>query len=67
MDFTRLHAPRLHSPDPVVTPDGRVYTADALTAMATRYGLDTGEGMPPPRDHRDHPELYGQGWYPMDR
>lgn len=30
-------------------------------------GLDSGTGMPPPRDHRDHPELYQEGDYPMDR
>jgi hypothetical protein len=30
------------------------------------YGFDTGSGMPPPRDYRDHPELYAAGRYPMD-
>lgn len=30
-------------------------------------GFDTGEGLPPPTDHRDHPELYREGWYPVDR
>lgn len=30
-------------------------------------GFDTGSGMPPPRDYRDHPELYQSGWYPMDQ
>jgi hypothetical protein len=30
-------------------------------------GFDTGEGMPPPADYRDHPELYKEGWFPMDR
>jgi hypothetical protein len=30
-------------------------------------GFDTGEGMPPPVDFRDHPELYKEGWFPMDR
>lgn len=29
-------------------------------------GFDTGSGMPPARDYRDHPELYWQGNYPMD-
>jgi hypothetical protein len=24
----------------------------------TIYGFDTGQGMPPARDYRDHPELY---------
>jgi hypothetical protein len=30
------------------------------------YGFDTGEGMPPPRSYKDHPELYQAGDYPMD-
>lgn len=30
-------------------------------------GFDTGEGMPPPQDYRDHPELYKEGWFPMDQ
>jgi hypothetical protein len=30
-------------------------------------GFDTGAGLPPPADHRDHPELYKEGWYPGDR
>jgi hypothetical protein len=30
------------------------------------HGFDTGKGMPDPVDHRDHPELYGPGDYPMD-
>ena len=30
-------------------------------------GFDSGEGMPPPSDYRDHPELYKEGWFPMDR
>jgi len=29
-------------------------------------GFDTGGGMPPPCDFRDHPELYQEGWFPMD-
>jgi hypothetical protein len=29
-------------------------------------GFDTGKGLPPPKDHRDHPELYRSGWFPMD-
>lgn len=28
-------------------------------------GFDTGAGMPPPRDYRDHPELYQEGWFPL--
>ena len=30
-------------------------------------GFDTGQGMPPPRDYRDHPELYREGYFPMDK
>jgi hypothetical protein len=30
-------------------------------------GFDTGSGMPPPRDFRDHPELYKEGWFPLNR
>jgi len=30
-------------------------------------GFDTGEGLPPPDDYRDHPELYKEGWFPLDR
>lgn len=29
-------------------------------------GFDTGKGMPPPRDYRDHPELYQAGDFRMD-
>jgi hypothetical protein len=29
------------------------------------YGFDTGQGLPPPRDYRDHPEYYGTGDYAM--
>ena len=28
-------------------------------------GFDTGSGMPPPTDYRDHPDLYRAGDYPM--
>ena len=28
-------------------------------------GFDTGKGMPPPIDYRDHPDLYGSGDFPM--
>lgn len=28
-------------------------------------GFDTGTGMPPPVDYRDHPEIYREGDYPM--
>lgn len=30
------------------------------------YGFDSGCGMPPARDYRDHPEYYGEGDFPMD-
>jgi hypothetical protein len=30
-------------------------------------GFDTGAGLPPPSDYRDHPELYKEGWFPGDR
>lgn len=29
-------------------------------------GFDTGRGMPPPRDYRDHPEYYAEGDFPAD-
>jgi hypothetical protein len=29
------------------------------------YGFDSGTGMPPPRDYRDHPEYYSRGDFPM--
>jgi hypothetical protein len=29
-------------------------------------GFDSGTGMPPPRDFRDHPEFYGPGDFPME-
>lgn len=29
-------------------------------------GFDTARGMPPPRDYRDHPDLYREGDFPMD-
>lgn len=38
-----------------------------VTGIAFRVvGFDSGIGMPPPRDWRDHPELYTTGDYPMD-
>lgn len=30
------------------------------------YGFDTGKGMPPPVDYRDHPDYYITGDFPMD-
>lgn len=29
-------------------------------------GFDSGTGMPPPKDYRDHPEFYGTGDFPME-
>ncbi len=31
------------------------------------YGFDSGAGLPPPRDYRDHPELFQPDDYPMNR
>jgi hypothetical protein len=31
------------------------------------YGFDTGCGMPPHQDYRDHPELYREGDFPMNQ
>ncbi len=31
------------------------------------YGFDSGQGMPPAVDYRDHPEMYQQGDYVMNR
>lgn len=30
------------------------------------YGFDTGRGMPPAVDHRDHPEMFQENDFPMD-
>ena len=38
----------------------------AETGVAIKIaGFDTGTGMPPASDYRDHPELYREGDYPM--
>jgi len=38
------------------------------TGVAIRvFGFDTGTGLPPPTDYRDHPELYEGGDFSMDR
>jgi hypothetical protein len=29
------------------------------------FGFDSGTGMPPPRDHRDHPEIFSEGSFPL--
>jgi hypothetical protein len=31
------------------------------------FGFDTGKGMPPPVDYRDHPEYYNTGDFPMNK
>jgi hypothetical protein len=37
------------------------------TGVAFRIaGFDTGAGLPPPRDYRDHPEYYRENDYPMN-
>jgi hypothetical protein len=38
--------------------------AEETGVTFTIVGFDSGMGMPPPRDFRDHPELYRQGDYP---
>ena len=30
------------------------------------YGFDSGEGMPPPKSYKDHPDCYQEGDFPMD-
>lgn len=51
---------------------GLVNMADLATKVTAAtgvkidlFGFDTGKGMPPPIDYRDHPEAYGVGDYPM--
>jgi hypothetical protein len=42
-------------------------TAEELTGVKVQvYGFDTGEGLTPPRDHRDMPYRFKQGNYKMD-
>lgn len=37
-----------------------------LTGVAFAFvGFDSGEGLPPPVDHRDHPEVWHAGHFPM--
>lgn len=39
----------------------------ALTGVQIKiHGFDTGQGMPPARDYRDHPDMYAQGDFAMD-
>lgn len=40
-------------------------TRDTGVAFSV-YGFDSGRGMPPPIDYRDHPEYYQTGDFPMD-
>lgn len=44
--------------------------ASRVTAVTgvdfTLHGFDSGTGMPPARDYRDHPDLYQQGDFTMD-
>jgi hypothetical protein len=38
----------------------------ALTGVSFQiFGFDSGKGMPPPHDHRDHPEFFTEGSYPL--
>ena len=41
-------------------------TAKATGIDVWVVGLDGGNGMPPPQDYRDHPDVYLAGDYPMD-
>lgn len=42
--------------------------ATAATGVEFRiYGFDSGTGMPPARDYRDHPDQYQSGDFPMRR
>jgi hypothetical protein len=42
--------------------------AERVLSVGVRvYGFDTGEGLPPPRDHRDAPFLMEGGDFPMDQ
>src|SRR5204863_3921718 len=39
----------------------------AVTGVDVRVvGFDTGKGMPPPADYRDHPDHYFTGYFAMD-
>jgi len=41
-------------------------TTKATGVQFRIVGFDTGTGLPPPTDYRDHPEQWGTGDYPMD-
>lgn len=40
---------------------------DSTQVQIKVVGFDTGAGMPPPVDYRDHPDLYQAGDFPMDQ
>jgi hypothetical protein len=46
------------------------YLAERITKITgvefDIYGFDSGKGMPPAIDYRDHPELYQEGDFPID-
>jgi hypothetical protein len=42
----------------------RLVSAETGVAIDV-VGFDTGTGLPTPRDYRDHPEIWGQGGFPM--
>lgn len=46
------------------------YIAERVTRLTgVRFhihGFDTGRGMPPAQDYRDHPDIYSRGDFPMD-
>lgn len=46
------------------------YIAERVTSVTgvrfNVYGFDTGRGMPPAGDYRDHPDIYSGGDFPMD-
>ncbi len=39
---------------------------ERLGVEVETYGFDTGQGLPPPRDHRDAPFIMDRGDFPMD-
>jgi hypothetical protein len=42
------------------------HVAEITGVQFVIHGFDTGTGMPPARDYRDHPDLYQQGDFGMD-
>jgi hypothetical protein len=47
--------------------DNARYVRRATGVEIDVFGFDTGEGLPPPRNYRDHPELYRRGEFPMNQ